>query len=57
LIDLKLIEDYRGGNFTNFRKLVELISPMAFSIAFRMLGDEEQVRDVVQETAANWTQK
>ena len=50
MIDLKLIEDCRGGNLTNFRKLVELTSPMAFSIAFRMLGEEEQARDVVQET-------
>ena len=50
MIDLKLIEDCRGGNFNNFRKLVELTTPIAFSIAFRMLGDEEQARDVVQET-------
>jgi RNA polymerase sigma-70 factor, ECF subfamily len=57
LIDLKLIEDCRGGNFTNFRKLVELTSPMAFSIAFRMLGEEEQARDVVQETMITIWQK
>ena len=57
MIDLKLIEDCRGGNLTNFRKLVELTSPMAFSIAFRMLGDEEQARDVVQETMITIWQK
>lgn len=50
LIDIKLIEDCRGGNFNNFRKLVELSSPMAYSVAFRMLGDEDQAKDIVQET-------
>lgn len=50
MIDLKLIEECRSGNLGNFRKLVELTSPFAFSVAFRMLGDEEQAKDVVQET-------
>ena len=50
LIDIKLIEECRRGNLTNFRKLVELTSPFAFSVAFRMLGDEDQAEDVVQET-------
>jgi RNA polymerase sigma-70 factor, ECF subfamily len=57
LIDLKLIEDCRGGNFNNFRKLVELSSPLAFSVAFRMLGDEDQAKDVVQETMVTIWQK
>jgi RNA polymerase sigma-70 factor (ECF subfamily) len=50
LIDNKLIEECRGGNMRNFTKLVGLSSPLAFSVAFRMLGDEEQAKDVVQET-------
>jgi RNA polymerase sigma-70 factor (ECF subfamily) len=50
LTDIKLIEECRGGNLSNFRKLVEQTSPFAFSVAFRMLGDEDQAKDVVQET-------
>jgi RNA polymerase sigma-70 factor (ECF subfamily) len=57
LIDIKLIEECRGGNFNNFRKLVELTSPFAFSVAFRMLGDEDQAKDVVQETMVTIWQK
>ncbi len=57
MIDIKLIEECRGGNFNNFRKLVELTSPFAYSIAFRMLGDEDQAKDVVQETMVTIWQK
>ena len=57
MIDLKLIEQCRGGNFTNFRKLVELTAPFAFSVALRMLGDEDQAKDVVQETLVTIWQK
>jgi RNA polymerase sigma-70 factor, ECF subfamily len=57
LIDKKLIEECRGGNFTNFRKLVGLTSPFVFSVAFRMLGDEDQAKDVVQETMVTIWQK
>jgi len=57
LIDIKLIEECRGGNFINFRKLVELTSPFAFSVAFRMLGDEDQAKDVVQDTLVTIWQK
>jgi RNA polymerase sigma-70 factor, ECF subfamily len=57
LIDLKLIEECRGGNLNNFRKLVELTSPYAFSLAFRMLGDEDLAKDVVQETMVTVWQK
>jgi RNA polymerase sigma-70 factor, ECF subfamily len=57
LIDIKLIEECRGGNLNNFRKLVELTSPLAFSVAFRMLGDEDQAKDVVQETMVTIWQK
>lgn len=50
MIDIKLIEECRGGNLNNFRKLVESTSPGAFTVAFRMLGDEDEAKDVVQET-------
>jgi RNA polymerase sigma-70 factor (ECF subfamily) len=57
LIDIKLIEECRSGNFDNFRKLVELTSPFAYSVAFRMLGDDDQAKDVVQETMVAIWQK
>ena len=57
MIDIKLIEECRGGNLNNFRKLVELTSPFAFSVAFRMLGDEDQAKDIVQETMVTIWQK
>jgi RNA polymerase sigma-70 factor, ECF subfamily len=57
LVDIKIIEECKGGNFNNFRKLVELSSPLAYSVAFRMLGDEDQAKDVVQETMVTIWQK
>ena len=57
MIDIRLIEECRGGNFNNFRKLVELTSPFAYSVAFRMLGDEDQAKDIVQETMVTIWQK
>jgi RNA polymerase sigma-70 factor (ECF subfamily) len=57
LIDNKLIEECRGGNMRNFTKLVGLSSPVAFSVAFRILGDEDQAKDVVQETMVTIWQK
>jgi RNA polymerase sigma-70 factor (ECF subfamily) len=57
LIDLKLIEECRGGNFNNFRKLVELSAPVAYSVAFRMLGDDEKAKDVVQDSMVTIWQK
>jgi RNA polymerase sigma-70 factor, ECF subfamily len=50
LIDHELIEECRRGNLQNFRKLIAMSSPFAFSVAFRMLGDEELAKDIVQET-------
>lgn len=50
MIDIKLIEECRGGNLNNFRKLVDMTSPYAFSVAFRILGNEDLAKDVVQET-------
>ncbi len=57
MIDLKLIEECRGGNFNNFRKLIEFTSPFAYSVAFRMIGDDEQAKDIVQETMVAIWQK
>jgi len=57
LTDLKLIEECRGGNLENFSKLIELTSPFAFSVAFRMVGDEDQAKDIVQETMITIWQK
>jgi RNA polymerase sigma-70 factor, ECF subfamily len=57
LVDIKIIEECRSGNFNNFRRLVELTSPFAFSLAFRILGDEDLARDVVQETMVTIWQK
>lgn len=50
VVDPELIKECRDGNLQNFRKLMEVSVPFAFSMAFRMLGDEELAKDTVQET-------
>ena len=50
LIEKNIIEQCRNGSLHDFTKLVEMISPFAFSVAFRILADEEQAKDIVQET-------
>ncbi len=50
MIDQKLIEQCKNGNLQNFREVIETVSPFVFSVAFRILGDEEQAKDVVQDT-------
>jgi RNA polymerase sigma-70 factor, ECF subfamily len=57
LTEHQLIEECRGGNFTNFSKLVRLSAPFAFSVAFRMVGDEDNANDIVQETMVAVWQK
>jgi RNA polymerase sigma-70 factor (ECF subfamily) len=57
LISQEIIEECRKGNLRNFRKLVTGTSPIAFSVAFRILGDEEKAKDVVQETMITVWQK
>jgi RNA polymerase sigma-70 factor, ECF subfamily len=57
LIDQNIIEECRKGNLSNFRKLIDISSPGAFSLAFRIIGDEEIARDVVQETMVTVWQK
>jgi RNA polymerase sigma-70 factor (ECF subfamily) len=56
LIDLNIIEECRKGNLSYFRDLVGMTSPFAFSVAFRMIGDEDQAKDIVQDTMVTmWT--
>jgi RNA polymerase sigma-70 factor, ECF subfamily len=50
LIDRVLIEECSKGDFRNFRKVVAAASPFAFSVAFRIVGDEDIAKDIVQET-------
>jgi RNA polymerase sigma-70 factor (ECF subfamily) len=50
LIEKELIEECRNGDLHNFRKVVEKTTPMIFSVAFRILGDEDAARDIVQDT-------
>ncbi len=50
MIDQKLIEECKKGDLQNFRVVIESASPFAFSVAFRILGDEELAKDVVQDT-------
>jgi len=57
LIDIQIIEECRTGNLNNFGRLLEETSPIAFSVAFRILGDEDKAKDVVQETMITIWQK
>jgi RNA polymerase sigma-70 factor (ECF subfamily) len=57
LIDPEIIEECRKGNMANFRMLVDPSSVIIFRLAFRMLGDEEKARDVVQDTLVSVWQK
>ena len=50
MIDQGLIEQCRKGNLQNFREVIKAASPFAFSVAFRILGDEDLAKDVVQDT-------
>jgi RNA polymerase sigma-70 factor (ECF subfamily) len=57
LIDPDLIDECRNGNLQNFRKLIEVSSPFAYSVSYRMLGDDEEAKDVVQEAMVTIWQK
>ena len=54
---MELIEECRNGNLQNFRKVVGMASPFVFSVAFRMVGDEDLAKDIVQETMVTVWQK
>ena len=45
-----LVEAARGGDREAFEELVAATSAATYTLAFRLLGDEEDARDVVQET-------
>ncbi|MFZ5941828.1 MAG: RNA polymerase sigma factor [Bacteroidota bacterium] len=52
----RILASIRKGDQEAFRELTVLYVDYAFSIAFRILGDEEDARDAVQETfIAVWT--
>jgi len=57
LVEKELIEECRNGDLHNFRKVVEKTTPMIFSVAFRILGDEDAARDIVQDTMVTIWQK
>jgi len=57
LVEKELIEECRNGDLHNFRKVVEKSSPLIFSVAFRILGDEDGARDIVQDTMVAVWQK
>lgn len=57
MIDQSIIEECRDGNLARFRELVRVTSPFVYSVAFRMLGEEENSRDVVQDTMITIWQK
>jgi RNA polymerase sigma-70 factor, ECF subfamily len=58
LTDLQeIIEKVKKGDQATFRKLVEEYQQQAFSMAFRILCDEEEARDVVQDSFIKIWQK
>jgi RNA polymerase sigma-70 factor (ECF subfamily) len=58
LTDLQeIIEKVKKGDQAAFRKLVEAYQQQAFSMAFRILCDEEEARDIIQESFIKIWQK
>jgi RNA polymerase sigma-70 factor (ECF subfamily) len=57
LIDLNLIEKCRKGDLTRFRELVKLTTPFVYPVVFRIMGDGENARDIVQDTMVTIWQK
>ena len=45
-----LINRLRAGEMSAFEEIVELFSPLVYALAFRILNDREDARDVAQET-------
>ena len=46
----EIIKQIQKGDKNAFRVLVEKYQQTAFRLAFRMLGDEDEARDVVQDS-------
>ena len=51
------IKCIRNGDHTAFKKLVEMYTQPAYRLAFRILGNEEEARDAVQESFIRIWQK
>lgn len=49
-VDPKILNQCKHGNLEAFREIVELYQPIAYKIAYFMLYNEEDAKDVVQET-------
>ena len=49
-IDSEIIERCRCGDTIAFRTLVETYQQMIYSLSVKMLADEEEAKDIVQET-------
>ena len=50
IINNDIIERCRGGDQAAFRVVVQTFQQMVFTLAFRLMCDEEEAKDVVQET-------
>jgi RNA polymerase sigma-70 factor (ECF subfamily) len=48
--EAELLEGLRAGDARAYRKLVELNSPNVYRVALKLLGDEQEAEDVLQET-------
>ncbi|MCX6244295.1 MAG: RNA polymerase sigma factor [Bacteroidetes bacterium] len=53
----EIIECIRNGDRTAFRKFVTMYQQPAYRLAFRILGNEEEARDAVQESFIKIWQK
>jgi RNA polymerase sigma-70 factor (ECF subfamily) len=49
-VNPKLISECKQGSVPAFRELVLQVSPYAFSVAFRILNDEDEAKNAVQES-------
>ena len=56
-VDEKILEKCREGNREAFRVVVQCYQRMAFSLALKMLCDEEEAKDATQDTFLKLWQK
>lgn len=49
-IDSKIIESCRHGDTCAFRTVVQTYQPMLYSLAVKMLANQEEAKDIVQDT-------
>lgn len=50
LIETRLIARLKAGELSAFEELVEEFQPLVFALCYRILNDNEDARDAVQET-------